>query len=520
MYIFYDLETTDIDRDFGQILQIGLVVTDDDLNIVEEKSLRCRLQPSVVPSPQALLVTGITAEQLNEEAETIFTMMQEMDQILRAYDWPITTSGYNSMDFDERGLRSALHQTLLDPSLTFQKADEETSRNQRIDVMRLVQACIVHAPDALTLEQKTRHKTPQPAISLGVVARQNGVAFSEEEAHEAVADVKATIAIAKKIRDEAPELWQQMLKMVTEEGVKEFLDDHDAVSYAVGYAGNMKHYVVAPVAVNDAYERQEILFDLTQDPADYMDKSVGELVTLLNKDTGKKAKNNPFYKVLTQKQPIFMPLDQTSKDLLPADVDEKTLKMRAELIRDNLEFKAKVAQAAGLAEEEMLAPEAIEKQLYIDLPEDVEGRLGVWREEFQAGDWQERAALMRSFAERFADDLKENPTLARFPEFAKRIIFENAPEDTLTKQERNAFKAGIHHKMTDPDAPEKMMTIPRAHEMLEKLREELAAGTCKYLEKGEEHKIDALAVFYDQLEQKFTPEARQPVKRPKPSAPK
>ena len=520
MYIFYDLETTDIDRDFGQILQIGLVVTDDDLNIMEEKSLRCRLQPSVVPSPQALLVTGITPEQLDDEEATIFTMMQDIEQILRGHDWPITTAGYNSMDFDERGLRSALHQTLLDPSLTFQKPDEETLRNQRIDVMRLVQACLVYAPDALNLEQKTRHKTPQPAISLGVVARQNGVEFSEEEAHEAVADVKATIAIAKKVRDAAPELWQQMRKMTTEESVKEFLDDHEVVSYATGYAGNMKHYMVAPVAVNDSYERQEILFDLTQDPADYMNKSVGELVELLAKDTGKKVKNNPFYKVLLQKQPIFMPLDQMSKDLFPADIDEKTLKARAALIRDNLEFQTKISQAAGLAEEEITVPEAIEKQLYIDLPPEIEERLTVWREEFQAGDWQQRADLMRKFSGRFGDELKENPTLARFPEFAKRIIFENAPEDTLSEQERNAFKAEIYRKITDTEAPEKMMTIPRAHDMLDKLREELAAGTCKYLQKGEECKIDTLAAFYNQLEQKFAPAPRQPVKCPKPAAPK
>ena len=520
MYIFYDLETTDIDRDFGQILQVGLVVTDDDLNIVEEKSLRCRLQPAVVPSPQALLVTGITPQQLTDEDDTIFTMMQEIDQLLRSYDWPITTSGYNSMDFDERGLRSALHQTLMDPSLTFQKQDDDTPRNQRIDVMRLVQACIVHAPDALTLEQKTRHKTPQPAISLGVVARQNGVEFSEEEAHEAVADVKATIAVAQKIRDEAPELWQQMLNMVTEEGVKDFLDENEVVSYATGYAGNMKHYMVAPVAVNDAYERQEILFDLSQDPADYMDKPMSELVELLGKDTGKKVKNNPFYKVLMQKQPIFMPLEQTAKELLPAGVDEETLKTRAALIRDNLEFQAKIAQAAALAEEEIPVPDAIEKQLYIDLPADVETRLSVWRDEFQAGDWETRADLMRGFAARFADDLKDNPTLARFPEFAKRIIFENAPQDTLTAQEQKAFKASIHHKMTDPDAPEKMMTIARAHEMLDKMREELAAGTCKYVQAGEEHKLDELAEFYNRLEQKFAPAPAQAPKPPKPAAPK
>ena len=521
MYIFYDLETAGLDSEFGQILQVGLVITDDDLNIVEEKSLRCRRQPWVVPSPEALLITGITPEQLEDEETTLFEMIREVEGLMRSYDWPITTAGYNSMNFDERGLRSAFHQTLLDPSLTFQCEDENTPRNKRVDVMRLVQTCLVYDPDALVTEQKTRQKTPHPAISLGVIARQNGIEFSEEEAHEAVADVKATIEVAKIIRDKSPKIWAQMLEMSTEEGVRGFLDQHDAVSYSMGYAGNMKHFTVAPVAVNANYDKQQILFDLTHDPANYLDKSVAELTEMLKKKTGKKDKDqpNPFSKALIQKQPIFMPLDQTAESLYPDGISEAMLQKRGALIKDNLEFQAKVAQAAALAEEEIPVQDFIEKQLYIDLSDDIEEKLGQWCEEFHSGNWQQRSDLIQAFPLRFVEELKEEPTLGRFPEFGKRIILDNAPEEFSSAQERYEFKSMVYARMTDPDAPAKMMTLPRARVAIEKIRQDIADGKSKFLSAGEEHKLDALSAYYDQLEEKYAPQPSRHIQRKPPSGP-
>src|ERR1044071_3320135 len=84
LYVFYDLETTDTDPDFGQILQIGVIVTDGNFNITETHSLRAHRQPWVIPSPEALLVTGITPEQLDDpQADSLFDVMLKFDGILK-----------------------------------------------------------------------------------------------------------------------------------------------------------------------------------------------------------------------------------------------------------------------------------------------------------------------------------------------------------------------------------------------------------------------------------------------------
>ena len=56
-YIFYDTETTGLETAFAQILQFAAIKTDENLNELERFDIRCRLQPHIVPSPGAMLVT-------------------------------------------------------------------------------------------------------------------------------------------------------------------------------------------------------------------------------------------------------------------------------------------------------------------------------------------------------------------------------------------------------------------------------------------------------------------------------
>ena len=67
-YVFYDTETTDVSTAFAQILQFAAIKTDDDLNEIERFEIRCRLLPHIIPSPKALLVTGISPETLTDPA--------------------------------------------------------------------------------------------------------------------------------------------------------------------------------------------------------------------------------------------------------------------------------------------------------------------------------------------------------------------------------------------------------------------------------------------------------------------
>ena len=71
-YIFTDTETTGLDINFSQIIQVGSILTDESLNQENSQDIGSKLLPWVVPSPEAFLVHKKT-ECLEED-----TMMQNL----------------------------------------------------------------------------------------------------------------------------------------------------------------------------------------------------------------------------------------------------------------------------------------------------------------------------------------------------------------------------------------------------------------------------------------------------------
>ena len=68
-YIVYDTETTGLDTTFDQILQFAAILADDELREIDQFSLRCRRLPYIVPSPSAMLVTGVRPADPGESLE-------------------------------------------------------------------------------------------------------------------------------------------------------------------------------------------------------------------------------------------------------------------------------------------------------------------------------------------------------------------------------------------------------------------------------------------------------------------
>jgi len=62
--VFYDTETTGIQKDFSQIIQCGSVFTDVDLNRLEEQNIGCAPLPWTIPAPRAMR-TNTKIELLN-----------------------------------------------------------------------------------------------------------------------------------------------------------------------------------------------------------------------------------------------------------------------------------------------------------------------------------------------------------------------------------------------------------------------------------------------------------------------
>ena len=53
--IFYDTETTGIHKDFSQIIQCGSLLTDINLNYVDEQNIGSAPLPWIIPQPRAML---------------------------------------------------------------------------------------------------------------------------------------------------------------------------------------------------------------------------------------------------------------------------------------------------------------------------------------------------------------------------------------------------------------------------------------------------------------------------------
>lgn len=199
-FAFYDLETTGTNPSFDQPLQFAAILTDDNLVPIEEIDIRCRLAPHILPAPWALAVTGVTPDILMDPSlPSWFEFMQQISELIDHWG-PTTWVGYNSISFDEQMLRHSFYQNLH--SSPFQT---QLNGNDRMDILKAVYAVWELAPDALSwpTDERDRH-----SFKLDQLAPANG--FAHDNAHDALADVEATIFIARLIRERATSVWERL----------------------------------------------------------------------------------------------------------------------------------------------------------------------------------------------------------------------------------------------------------------------------------------------------------------------
>ena len=129
--IFYDTETTGISTEFDQILRFAAIKTDDDLREMDRCEVHCRLSPHIIPSPEALMVNGITPAMLRDPAlPTHYDATRQIRGILTEWS-PALFMGFNSIRFDEELLRNekprSLRQADFEPFVVF-SADKARHR--------------------------------------------------------------------------------------------------------------------------------------------------------------------------------------------------------------------------------------------------------------------------------------------------------------------------------------------------------------------------------------------------------
>jgi exodeoxyribonuclease-1 len=199
---WHDFETTGIDPVWDRAIQFAGVRTDLDLNEIAEPQNFIGLPANdIIPNPEALLVTGIM---MSEIAKTGLVETEFTRQVLAQFSQANTcVAGFNNLRFDDEFTRQMLYRNFRDP---YER--EWRNGNSRWDVIDLFRAAYALRPDGFEWPTK---EDGTPSFRLEDLARANGLAHLD--AHDALADVRATIEVTRLLKKAQPKLFEFMFAL-------------------------------------------------------------------------------------------------------------------------------------------------------------------------------------------------------------------------------------------------------------------------------------------------------------------
>jgi exodeoxyribonuclease-1 len=239
-YVFYDVETTGLDKCFDQIISFAAIRTDECLNEIERFNCQGRLLPHVVPHPEALIINGVDLDELlSQRRPSHYEMMRTIRTTLEKWS-PALFIGYNSISFDEEMLRQGFYQTLQPLFLTSRPP------NCRADALTLVRTVAFLRPGALTIPLD---EGGRPCCKLADLALANGSRPST--AHTAIVDAERTFDLCRLVAEADPETWSRFQRFSTKSAVDDLLDTEDAF-LCIRFRGNDAKPTVATCIGPDA----------------------------------------------------------------------------------------------------------------------------------------------------------------------------------------------------------------------------------------------------------------------------
>lgn len=256
-FYWYDFEATGIDPRRDRPLQVAGLRTDEDLNeIGEPLCIDCRLPPEVLPHPMACLITGIGPERATAglpEPEFIHLLHEQMAV-------PETCSaGYNNLRYDDEMTRFTLYRNFHDPY-----AREWQGGNSRWDLLDALRAAHALRPEGIVWPRQDGFTS----LRLELLTAANGI--DHGQAHDALADVRATIAMARVLKTAQPRLFDYLLNLRSKHRVTELIDLQQTrpLVHVSGRFGRERQGLglVLPLAWHPQNRNALIVYDLASDP--------------------------------------------------------------------------------------------------------------------------------------------------------------------------------------------------------------------------------------------------------------
>lgn len=199
-FLFYDYETFGIHTALDKPAQFACIRTDIDLNIIDDpQCFYCYPSDDYLPDPSSVLITQITPKYTQKHGTNEYYFSKKIYNILLQPNTCII--GYNNINFDDEITRNIFYRNFFDPYEWSWK-----NGNSRWDLINVLRACYALRPSGI---KWPKNKIGLISFKLADLTKINNIVH---DAHDAIGDVYATIAIAKLIKKKQPNLFNFFLK--------------------------------------------------------------------------------------------------------------------------------------------------------------------------------------------------------------------------------------------------------------------------------------------------------------------
>ncbi len=272
-FLWHDYETFGLNTRRDRPCQFAGIRTDAELNeIGEPVMIYCKPANDYLPDPQSCLITGITPQLCLERGLPEHAFAAQIESLLAQ---PGTIGvGYNTIRFDDEVTRFMFWRNLIDPYA--REWQNDCGRWDLLDVVRMAYAL---RPEGITWPTKPDERSAdgtalRPSFKLEDLARANGLLH--EAAHDALSDVRATIALARLIKTAQPKLFDFCLglhkkdRVAMELGLPATAQNAQPFLHVSGMfppeRGCMA--VMWPLATHPSNKNELLAWDLAHDPSE------------------------------------------------------------------------------------------------------------------------------------------------------------------------------------------------------------------------------------------------------------
>ena len=264
-FLWHDYETFGAQPRRDRPAQFAAIRTDAKLNEVGDPiMLYCRPAPDFLPDPVSCLITGITPRQCLEWGVPEHKFAATVEA---AFSQPGTIGvGYNTIRFDDEVTRFMFWRNMIDPY-----AREWQNGCGRWDLLDVVRMTYALRPEGI---EWPRREDGRPSFKLEHLAKANGLLH--EAAHDALSDVRATIALARLIRERQPKLFDFCFGLHKKDKVSAEMGMHLAPALRQPFLHVSGMFpaergcigLVAPLAMHPTNKNEVLVWDCSYDPAE------------------------------------------------------------------------------------------------------------------------------------------------------------------------------------------------------------------------------------------------------------